>query len=182
MRMPSPLARSAVLARSAALVAVLATVVLLPAAPAAHADDDGWQPYHGQDYDAPAGTVCPFHLYITDLLDQEETKTVARHPDGSPATVLWRGPLTLRYTNLDTGAQVDRDQSGRATEYRLTDGSTLWDVPKSSHISAKIHPGNPYHPVGDYVFSGGAVLLVHPDQQVEVLAQHRVENMCRTLA
>ncbi|RKT19490.1 hypothetical protein BX285_3948 [Streptomyces sp. 1114.5] len=177
MRMPP------YLTRPAALAAVLATAVLMSAAPAAQADgDDGWQPYHGQDYDAPAGTLCPFHLHITDLLDQEETKTVARYPDGSPEKVLWRGPLILRYTNVDTGAQVDRDQSGRATEYRLPDGSTLWDVPRSSHISAKVHPGNPYHAVGDYVFSGGAVLLVHSDQQVEVLVQHQVENLCQTLA
>ncbi|WBP90290.1 hypothetical protein [Kitasatospora cathayae] len=177
MRMPS------YRTRSAALAAALATAVLVLASPAAQADDDdGWQPYHGQDYDAPAGTLCPFHLHITDLLDQEETKTVGRYPDGSPEKVLWRGPLILRYTNVDTGAQVDRDQSGRATEYRLPDGSTLWDVPRSSHISAKVHPGNPYHAVGDYVFSGGAVLLVHPDQQVEVLAQHQVENLCQTLA
>ncbi|MFJ9692189.1 hypothetical protein [Kitasatospora sp. NPDC101183] len=176
MRMPSHLARPS------ALVVAVATAVLLLAAPAAQADDDGWQPYHGQDYDAPAGTLCPFHLYITDVLDQEETRTVARYPDGSPAQVLWRGPLILRYTNLDTGAQATRDQSGDATEYRLPDGSTVWDVPKDSHISAKIHPGNPYHAAGDYVFSGGAVLLVHPGGQVQVLAQNRVENLCETLA
>jgi hypothetical protein len=177
MRMPS------YLTRPAALGATLATAVLLLAAPAAQADDDhGWQPYHGQDSDAPAGTVCPFHLHITDLLDQEETKTVTRYPDGSPEKVLWRGPLILRYTNVDTGAHVDRDQSGRATEYRRPDGSTLWDVPRSSHISARVHPGNPYLAAGAYLFSGGAVLLVHPDHQVEALVQHRVENLCETLA
>ncbi|MFF2148058.1 hypothetical protein [Kitasatospora sp. NPDC058190] len=177
MRMPS------YLTRPAALGATLATAVLLLAAPAAQADGDhGWQPYHGQDSDAPAGTVCPFHLHITDLLDQEETKTVTRYPDGSPAKVLWRGPLILRYTNVDTGAHVDRDQSGRATEYRRPDGSTLWDVPRSSHISARVHPGNPYLAAGAYLFSGGAVLLVPPDHQVEVLVQNQVENLCQTLA
>ncbi|WP_052706679.1 hypothetical protein [Streptomyces rubellomurinus] len=170
--------------RSAALAAALASAVLLLAAPAAQADDDhGWQPQPGaREYDAPAGTVCPFHLHITALVDEEETKTVSRHPDGTPEKILWRGPLIKRYTNVDTGAQADRDQSGRATEYRRSDGSTLWVVPRNSHISARIHPGDPYHPAGAYVFSGGAVMLVHPDQQVEVLAQNRVENLCETLA
>ncbi|WP_051838246.1 hypothetical protein [Streptomyces sp. NRRL WC-3742] len=172
------------LTRPAALVAALATSVLLLAAPAAQAagSDDGWVPYHGQDTDAPAGTVCPFHLHITHVLEGEETRTVARYPDGSPAEVLWRGPLFLRYTNLDTGAQTVRDQSGDATEYRLPDGSTVWEVPGDSHISARIHPGNPYHAPGAFVFSGGAALLVHPDKNVQVLAQNRVENLCETLA
>ncbi|MGW3041133.1 hypothetical protein ACWC9T_14105 [Kitasatospora sp. NPDC001159] len=58
----------------------------------------------------------------------------------------------------------------------------LWVVPRTSHISAEIHHGNPYHAVGDYPFSGGAVLLAHPDRQVEVLVQHQVENLCETLA
>ncbi|MGA5818086.1 hypothetical protein ACPC54_09535 [Kitasatospora sp. NPDC094028] len=169
--------------RPAALAAALAAAVLLLAAPAAQADDDqGWQPYRNHDTDAPAGAVCPFHLHITVVTDEEETKTVARYPDGSPAKVLWRGPLVLRYTNVDTGAQAERDQSGKATEYVGPDGSTLWTVPKNSHISARIHPGNPYHPAGAYVFSGGAVLLDHPDHQVEVLVQNRVENLCETLA
>jgi hypothetical protein len=172
------------LSRPAALAVALAAALLAagPAAPAAVADDGGgWQPYHGQDSDEPAGTLCPFHLYIAALVDQEETKTVSRYPDGTPAKVLWRGPLILRYTNLDTGAHVDRDQSGRATEYRRPDGSVLWEIPRTSHISARIHPGNPYHPVGDYLLSGGAVLLVHPDHQVEILVQHQVENLCDTL-
>ncbi|MFE0464812.1 hypothetical protein ACFW1A_36720 [Kitasatospora sp. NPDC058965] len=176
MHVPTPLARPA------ALGAALAAAALLVAAPVARADDDGWQPYRGTDSDYAAGTLCPFHLHIAALVDGEETRTVSRHPDGSPATVLWRGPLILRYTNVDTGASVDRDQSGRATEYLRTDGSVLWDVPRNSHISARIHPGNPYHAVGDYLLSGGAVLLVHPDHQVEVLVQHRVENLCATLA
>ncbi|MFH9349605.1 hypothetical protein [Kitasatospora sp. NPDC017646] len=57
----------------------------MPAAPAAQSDDHGGrQPHHGEDHDAPAGTLCPFHLHITDLLDQEEIRTVGRYPDGSP--------------------------------------------------------------------------------------------------
>ncbi|GAA1937326.1 hypothetical protein [Kitasatospora viridis] len=189
MRIPSYPRRTAL---GAALAATAALLLLAPAAQAAGAaggggngsggsGDGGWHSYHGQDTDDPAGTVCPFHLHIASLVDQEETKTVSRYPDGSPEKVLWRGPLILRYTNVDTGAHVDRDQSGRGTQYLLPDGGTLWVLPKSSHMSARIRPGNPYHAAGDYLFSGGVVLLVHADKQVQVLAQHQVENLCDTL-
>ncbi|MBV6697685.1 hypothetical protein KV557_11170 [Kitasatospora aureofaciens] len=167
------------------LVVAALAAVLLAAAPAAQArtgDDGGWQPYRSAPEDFPAGALCPFHLYIGILVEGEETKVAARYPDGSPAKVLWRGPLELRYTNLDTGRSVDRDQSGKATLYHLPDGSKLWLIPRTSHISAQVHAGNPYHAPGDFLFSGGVTLLVHPDGQPQVLEQHQVENLCETLA
>ncbi|MQS15770.1 hypothetical protein F7Q99_26765 [Streptomyces kaniharaensis] len=179
-----PLAR---LRRPAAVVAALAAV-LLAAAPAAQArsgsgegGDGGWQPYRNTPKDYPAGALCPFHLHIGIVTDEEETRTAASYPDGSPSKVLFRGPLVLRYTNVDSGRSVDRDQSGRATLYYLPDGSRLWLVPRSSHISARIFAGNPYHAPGDFVFSGGVTLLIHPDGQPQVLEQHQVENLCETL-
>ncbi|MFF3072012.1 hypothetical protein ACFVSN_05295 [Kitasatospora sp. NPDC057904] len=168
------------LAAAAALAAALLTVA--PTAQAHTGGDDGWQPYTSGDEDFPAGALCPFHLLIGVLVEGEETKVAARYPDGSPAEVLWRGPLVLRYTNVDSGRSVDRDQSGKATEYKLPDHSVLWLIPKDSHISARVRAGNPYHAPGDFLFSGGVTLLVHPDGQPQVLVQHRVENLCETLA
>ncbi|MEV7021219.1 hypothetical protein [Kitasatospora sp. NPDC093558] len=172
-------------ARPLAVVAALAAAALLAVAPTAQAhtgDGDGWQPYRSGDEDFAAGALCPFHLHIGVLVEGEETKVAARYPDGSPAKVLWRGPLVLRYTNLDSGRSVDRDQSGKATEYKLPDHSVLWLIPKNSHISARVRAGNPYHAPGDFLFSGGVTLLVHPDGQPQVLVQHQVENLCETLA
>ncbi|MCC9312256.1 hypothetical protein LN042_35225 [Kitasatospora sp. RB6PN24] len=53
---------------------------------------------------------------------------------------------------------------------------------QTSHISAVVHPGDPYRASGDYLFSGGARLLIHPGHQIEVLEQHQVENLCDTPA
>jgi hypothetical protein len=170
-----------------AAIAVATLALGAPAASAAtpgHGDGDGgWQPYSsGGPQDLPAGTVCPFHLYVAPLLDQEQIKYAATYPDGSPEKVLFRGPLVLRYTNLDNGRSVDRDQSGFGTLYYLPGGYKLWVIPPSSHISAQIHPGDPYHAMGDYLFSGGVRALIHPGHQVQVLEQHQVENLCDTLA
>ncbi|MFF2081545.1 hypothetical protein ACFVXG_43085 [Kitasatospora sp. NPDC058162] len=171
---------------SAVLAAVASVAALLlagaPAAGAAGGDDDGWQPYRSQPRDYPAGTLCDFHLHIGIVTDGEEIRTAARYPDGSPERVLFRGPLVLRYTDVDSGRSVERDQSGRGTLDYLPDGSRLWRIPASSHISAAIHPGNPYHAPGDFLFSGGVTLLIHPDGQPQVLRQRRAENLCETLA
>ncbi|MDH6140260.1 MULTISPECIES: hypothetical protein [Kitasatospora] len=170
-----------------AAVAVAALALAAPAATAAtpaHGDGGGgWHPYRtGGPFDYPAGTVCPFHLYVSVLVDQEESKTAAGYPDGSPKKELFRGPLVLRYANADSGRSVDRDQSGFGILNYLPGGYREWVIPKTSHISAVVHPGDPYHATGDYLFSGGARLLIHPGHQTQVLEQHQVENLCDTLA
>ncbi|MFF7634996.1 hypothetical protein ACFZB9_17810 [Kitasatospora sp. NPDC008050] len=61
---------------------------------------------------------------------------------------------------MNSGKTVDRDQSGRGTRYHRSDGSSLWEVPRTSHLSVGFHPG----------------------RQQQVLTQHRVEGLCRRLA
>ncbi|MGF1430345.1 hypothetical protein [Kitasatospora sp. LaBMicrA B282] len=177
--------------RRALPVAALAAAAVLLAAPLAQAQGTqaaaaqgggGWRPFRSQPEDDPAGTVCSFHLHLGIVSDGEEVKTAATYPDGSPKKLLFRGPLVVSYTNLDTGRTVVRDQSGRGALSYLPDGSHLWVIPPASHLSVTVHPGDPYLAPGEYLYSGGVRMLVHPGDQPQVLTQHQGEDLCRTLS
>lgn len=156
--------------------------LLVAAYPAAASADSsgGWTPVSYQSRDQAAGTVCSFELK-TDFLSQAvEQRISATYPDGSPLRTDFRGPLIARFTNAATGAHVDEDLSGVGTLFNFPDGSSLWNVP--DNIGVTVHPGDPYHAQGEYVFSGGAVIAVSATKQVVVLYQTKSTDVCAALS
>ena len=140
----------------------------------------GWTPvtYTARDY--AAGDVCSFELkeeFPTQVVEQRVSVT---YPDGSPLRTDFRGLLIARFTNVATGAQVDEDLSGAGTLYNLPDKSSLWTVP--DNIGLTVHAGDPYHAQGEYVLSGGSVILISPAHQPRVLHQTEVTDVCAALS
>lgn len=100
-------------------------------APATSAEEGtvrGWEPSPSAPWDVPAGARCDFPVHGEPVVDEVEQLVIARHPDGSPATVAYRGDLVVRLTNTETGASHDADASGRALVEYGRDGSQHWYV------------------------------------------------------
>jgi hypothetical protein len=156
--------------------------VLVTAFPAAASADGsgGWTQVPYQSRDQAAGTVCPFELKTDFPVQAVEQRISATYPDGTPARTDFRGPLIARFSNAATGASVEEDLSGVGTLFNLPDGSSLWNVP--DNIGVGIHPGDPYHAAGEYVFSGGSVIAVTAAHQVVILYQTKVTDVCAALS
>jgi hypothetical protein len=73
-----------------------------------------WIPYEQEDVTYAAGDYCAFEVFGEVLRDKEVFRNISTYADGSPRTQLWRGPLVMRFTNMETGFSVDRNASGRA--------------------------------------------------------------------
>ncbi|MDH2390190.1 hypothetical protein QCN29_15605 [Streptomyces sp. HNM0663] len=115
------------------VVGALAAVVLgsAPAAAgpaAAGAAAGGWEPAPSAPWDVPAGARCDFPVHGEPVVDEVERLVLARHPDGSPKHVAYRGELVVRVVNADTGASYDADASGTAVVEHRADGSQSWTV------------------------------------------------------
>jgi hypothetical protein len=90
--------------------------------------DSGWTRAPQGPFKAPAGVLCPFALGSESLKDEVVFKTPATYPDGSPHLQFFQGALVVRFTNLDTGAFVDRDLSSVAPVELGADGSQTLDI------------------------------------------------------
>jgi hypothetical protein len=110
--------------RTLARTAVLGVILLLSSISPAAADLPGdWEPYRTEPFEVAAGTRCPFTLRGDVLKDQEEIRTFATFPDGSPRVQAIRGPLVMRFTNVESGESVVRDLSGLGLLFYEGDGS-----------------------------------------------------------
>lgn len=98
---------------ASAPVAVLAAVLSAQAASAANASPVPWQPYRAAPWTDAPGRVCAFGVATTIVADQEQYRTLASYPDGSPKVQEFRGPLVVRYTNTSTNESVVRDRGQR---------------------------------------------------------------------
>ena len=173
------------LSRITRLVALAAfSGALVVAAPTgANAEGSGWTPYEQPDIDYAAGARCDFAVHGDVVRDKEEFKDVAHWPDGTVRSQLWRGALVIRWTNLDTGESVLRDQSARAlAEYRA-DGSIEQMTSLRGAFGAGLPEGS--HPgKGAYVVSGrwSSVVFAEDGTRSIVLGpKGKLENLCETL-
>jgi hypothetical protein len=162
-----------------ATVAGISTVVLAPAAVATNGH--GWQPYRTQPFTTPG--VCAFTMQGDIVRDEEEVRTDATFPDGSPRIQMFRGPLIIRFTNLSNGRSVVRELSSTGRmEYR-PDGTTMLYSYGDGATSVRIFIGNATTPAGWYIPYGRFRLTIHPDGTRDLMPIHsEVENLCRTLA
>lgn len=161
-------------------LAAAATTAAMLAAPA-HASSQ-WTDYRSSDFTLAAGEVCSFPLQGRVVADQERYRTTATYADGSPKVEEYTGKLVVAYTNVDTGASVTRNLTGRSDFGYFPDGSfRLTDI--SGHFAVGLHPGD--SPAqGFYVVDGvGSTVDFAADghRTLTVSAGSTVENICDTL-
>ena len=151
------------------------------AAPAWASSPSPWQPFHEQPFTQPAGAVCPFALHGDILTDHVLVRTLQTYPDGSPQEQEFAGPLVIRFTNLSTGASVERDLTGIAYFFYEPDGTI--EGHGLGHIAIGIHAVNTSPPPGEYVITGSYTFVLRPDGTRDFAVQGgTVENLCDTLA
>ncbi len=153
----------------------------LVAAPA-HAASQ-WTDYRSGDFILAAGAACSFPLQGHVVADRERYRTTETYPDGSAKVEQYTGQLIVEYTNLDTGASVTRNLTGRSDFEYFPDGSfTLTDV--GGHFAVGLHPGDSPD-TGFYVVNGvGSTVTFAADgrRTLTVSDGSTVENLCQTLA
>ena len=156
-------------------------------APAGSADEhpggSGWTPYQQPDIHYSAGQRCEFPVEGKVVLDQEEYRDVSHWPGGQVRTQLWRGALVIRWTNLESGESVRRDQSADAIAEYASDGSLESLTSLRGSFGAGIpeggHPGK-----GAYVVGGRWSSVVFEDDGTRTIVlgpRGILENLCETL-
>ena len=151
------------------------------AAPAWASSPSPWQPVHEQPFTQPAGAVCPFALHGDIVTDHVLVRTLQTYPDGSAEEQEFAGPLVIRFTNLSTGASVERNLTGIAYFFYQPDGTI--EGHGLGHIAIGIHAVNTSPPPGEYVITGSYTFLLRPDGTRDFTVQGgTVENLCDTLA
>lgn len=165
---------------AAALIAAVATGV--PSAQAATpGTPGGWLPYRTAPWTDAPGSVCTFGVTTAIVEDQEQFRTLATYPDGSPRLQEFRGPLVIRYTNTTSGASVKRDLSGYAWFHYEAGGGL--EALVASHIAVTVPVGNTGFPPGEWVISGRSEVTIDSAGAIDVQLIHATaENLCTTLS
>jgi hypothetical protein len=163
-----------------AAVTGIAVTLLAPAAGAADTTGKGgWEPYRTQPFDSPNN--CSFAIHGDIVKDEEEVRTDATYPDGSPKIQEYRGPLVIRFTNTGNGRSVVRDVSGYARLHFGRDGGSVWHFDGGGSVGVPI--GNTAYPAGSYILHGRFVLTIGPGNTRDLRhVRATVENLCTTLA
>ena len=173
---PNP--RGGQLRRVSTITAVTGIALTLIAPAAGAAGRGGWTPYRTQPFDS-AGR-CSFTVHGDIVKDEEEIRTVAAFPDGTPRIQEFRGPLVIRFTNTSNGRSAVRDVSGYGRLRTLADGGSVWFFDGGASIGVPI--GNTAFPAGSYIVHGRFRLTIAPDGTRDLPHLHaHVENLCDTL-
>jgi hypothetical protein len=149
-----------------------------------HPGASGWTPYHQSDIHYEAGRRCDFPLEGKVVLDREEYRDVSHWGNGQVRTQEWRGALVIRWTNLDSGESVRRDQSARAFVEYAEDGAMESLTSLRGAFGAGLPEGS--HPgKGAYVVDGRWSSVILEDDGTRTIAlgpRGTLENLCETLA
>ncbi len=174
-----------ILSTAAALAMSVGLLAVAPAATAsADPDSSSWIRYHQPDVDVPAGHACSFAVHEHVLRDKEYYKVLATYEDGTHQAELWRGPLVMRYTNVDTGASKVVDISGRGRITYYPDGSFASITIVTGHFGATIPPGNEMA-AGLYRVGGkDSSMTVDPDgkRYIALGPNGSTEDLCAALS
>ncbi len=133
----------------------------MPSPTVAAARQLSWKPYRTGAFESPAGQTCAFTLRGDPVKDREEIATWATYADGSPRLQTIRGDLRVRYTNVESGATVERDLFGVGTIAYGRDGSTTLYLVGPAAVGFK--PTDPY-PAGFYALDGFHVVYTAPER------------------
>ncbi len=176
--------RSNAAVAGSALVMAVAGVV-----PAAIAQEEAsgtgpspWTPYQGSGFEVAAGEVCDFTLRGELISDKERYRVAETYPDGSTRVEEWTGQLVFRFVNVESGASVRRNLTGRGDFVYHEDGS--WSlVNVGGHIGVGLHAGDDPGK-GYYVISGAGYELTQDTAGHRTLTpgDGNAENVCETLS
>ena len=171
--------------RIAALAALAGALVVTAPSGAAEANGQGssWTPYEQPDIDYAAGFRCEFAMHGEVLKDHEEFKDVAFWPDGTVRTQLWRGALVIRWSNVETGESVVRDQSAKAVAEYGSDGALDKMTSMGGAFSAGVPEGGSPSK-GVFIIDGKWSSIVIEDdgnRAITLGPRGTLENLCETL-
>jgi hypothetical protein len=167
------------------IAAVLGSTALIGALAVGEvaADSAPWIPAEIGDVTHPAGELCEFEVYVDVLHERQFYRNVSTYDDGSPRTQLWKGPMTLRYINTDTGAYVDRDAGGRAIVEYGPDGRYDSATIQTGYLVGGAREGSDPGKGIWYLTGRWSSLVRDDDGPVTVFLGPRgtAENLCETL-
>lgn len=168
------------LRRLATIGAALTATVVPTAADADKGGASGWEPSTTPPFQLAAGESCDFALQADVVYNDEITRVQERYPDGSPRVVETQGSLGFLFTNLGTGASVQRNTSGTLRATIHEDGGI--DFLFQGNGLAVIRSTNTIYPPGVYVVSGSADYVLHAGGQREFTeVRGTLEDVCQTL-
>jgi hypothetical protein len=125
--------------------------------------------------------VCPFTMRGDIVQDEEEVRTDATFPDGSPRVQEFRGPLVIRFTNTGNGRSAARDVSGYGRLHNFEKGGSVWYI--DGGASVRVFIGNKAYPAGWYIVHGRFWITITADNTRNFPHLHAaVEDLCKTLA
>jgi hypothetical protein len=179
------------IARIAAVVALVTTALLTPVSANAASDERPWprfgghgvewEPYRTSGFTASAGQLCDFPLRSEPVLDEEMVATLSTFPDGAPRVQAFKGALHVRLTNLESGASTVEDLSGKALVHYFADGS--YTMYLYGPVGVGFQPGDAYA-TGFYVLDGFHVVHTGPGRtDRRIVADAGTEHdVCEELA
>jgi hypothetical protein len=152
------------------------------ATPALASSPSPWQPFRTEPFTDAPGVVCPFGLRGDIVKDHELVRTLQTNPDDSPREQEFVGPLIIRFTNMSTGASVERNLTGTGFFFFDPDGTIHGNG--RGHIAIGIHPAtNPPERAGEWVLTGRFDFVLGADgTRTFDLQGGTQENLCETLA
>ncbi|MFF8846027.1 hypothetical protein ACF08N_25475 [Streptomyces sp. NPDC015127] len=162
-----------------ALTALATVSVGAPPASAASVSTDraAWEPAPSAPWDVAAGVRCDVAVQGEPIVDEVVRRVTARHPDGSPKQVAYKGDLVVRVTNTVSGAFYDADVSGSALVDHRTDGSQFWTV--RGPVLVGVGEGRGNLPRGLYVVDGVYTMDISADGYKSVnLAHGSLTDIC----
>ncbi len=126
------------------------------------------------------GSTARFAFHYEPDEQHLETRVLSRYPDGSVRSEEFRGLLIGTTTNLDTGASIQRNASGRLLEEFNPDGSLATYTthgPVGFGFRAEDH-----YPQGYYLLKGWhQVTFDSAGIRTMTVDQGPEENICQTL-
>ena len=165
----------------AVLVLLAATVLAAPATAGAASHPVPWHRFRTAPWHDAPGKVCTFGLSGTPVKDREQTRILARYPNGKPRVQEFRGPLYVRYTNTHTGKTLTRNLSGYGWFFYGPSGGVRFFVP--GHVGLTVDVGNKGYPAGEWVITGQAWVRINSAGDTRIHPLHAsAENLCRTLS
>ena len=165
----------------AVLVLLAATVLAAPATAGAASHPVPWHRFRTAPWHDAPGKVCTFGVSAKPVKDGEQTRILARYPNGKPRVQEFRGPLYVRYTNTHTGKTLTRNLSGYGWFFYGPSGGVRFFVP--GHVGLTVDVGNKGWPAGEWVFAGQAWVRITSTGDTHIHLLHATaENLCRTLS
>ncbi|MCP2324606.1 hypothetical protein HDA40_003113 [Hamadaea flava] len=170
-------------AATALITALGVTAAASPAVAAGQPEspygDSGWFPTPSEPAEIPGGALCAFPIRIEEPIDGVRGRVIATEPELQEE---YLGPLTVKVTNLDTGASatVNASGHGHVVTYHA-DGSQTWDW--SGPVAMGFRPDRANnHAAGLYLLTGRYIAELTPAGRTLSYAKGTEKDICAMIA